>query len=681
MKIPLSWLKEYAAIDGKNTQDIAHALTQAGLEVEEIAGGDIFSIKVPSNRGDCLSVRGIARELSAIYEIPLKEKSFPLSDSAVRIEEKVSVTVQSPELCPRYSARLVMNVKIAPSPAWLQEKLKACGLNPINNVVDITNLVCLEFGQPMHAFDYKTLEGRKIIVRTARKDERFVTLDENEKTLNEDTLVIADEKKAVAMAGVMGGLRTGVTEKTQHILLESANFNPACIRKASKQYALRTESSYRFERGVDPQGTVAALDYACWLLRQTGTGEIAQGVLDVCEPSVHESRTVTLHEKRCNKILGTCFSAKELSHLLTRLHFKTQEKTNGVHVTVSPHRQDIRLEEDLVEEVARLYGYNNIQETLPRAPVSALKKNEDMEFLDLVRNTCLLLGLQEVRTHSLISPHIIEKCFMKADALIPVRSPVSEDASLLRNTLLPSLLDVAERCAAHQEENLHLFEMARVYEKTKDGKFHEEMQLSGLLTGTSFYQSWNHKENAADHFYFIKGTLELLFAQTGIKNMRIKQSPMVLFHTYNSGEIYSGNVRLGSMGQVHPDVAENFNLSKDVFCFELSAQAMKQCSRQKKTFTHLPRFPWVKRDIAFFIDRNVPHSHIENVLHKSAGSLLENVFLFDVYEGKPVPDGKKNLAYSLTFRHTERTLKSEEADALVASVKEALKKEGAIIRE
>lgn len=682
MKLPLTWIQEYVDTGSRSAREIADALTQTGLEVEDVSAGDILSVRIPSNRGDCISVLGVARELSAIFNVPLKEKQFGFEEMADAIETYVSVDVASAELCPRYSARLVFDVKIAPSPAWVQEKLAACGVKSINNVVDITNLVCLEFGQPMHAFDFETLQGRKIIVRAARAGEKLLTLDHEELTLDENSLVIADSNVPVALAGVLGGEPTGVTEKTRAILLESANFSQSAVRIASKKYAVQTESSYRFERGVDAEGTLRALDAACGLILQTGSGNAAKGVVDVCGPEIKKVKKILFREERYNKYLGTSFTKKEISGFLTRLHFKTKDAKTGIEVAVPSYRRDIQQEVELIEEVARLYGYNNIPETLPKAPVLSGQKNKEVAFEHLLRETCLLLGLNETRTHSLVSAELVKKCFMSTKNLISVRNPVSEDANLLRGSLLPSLLDVAARCAAHQETNLYIFEIGKVYGKDANGALTETLSLAGLMTGTPLVNSWNAKEDSRNDFYYFKGTLELFLSRLGIKNITMKNEKTFSFHPYNSGEIYHGNKLLGYMGEIHPQAAQNFGITKKVYMFELDdATRLTSPDALKKSYAPLPRFPSVTRDIAFFIDKTILHERVEDILQRSGGTLLENVSLFDVYEGKPVPDEMKSLAYALTFRHPERTLKSEEADVIIAGIKESLKKAGASLRE
>lgn len=690
MKIPLSWVREYVELKNNSVSGIADALTQAGLEVEGIEENDILSIKVTSNRGDCLSVLGIARELSAVYNTPLKQKKFPFVENKnLPVQKHVRVSVTSKTLCPRYSARLVKNVQIAESPQWLQEKLKACGLKPINNIVDITNLVCLEFGQPMHAFDYEKLAGGKIIVRKAKEGEKLVTLDENEITLDGETLVIADEEKPVALAGVMGGLETGVTENTKHILLESANFSQGSIRRASKKYMLRTESSYRFERGVDIEGTVRALDYACHLILETSSSaDAAKGVVDVRSAKKKETKKILLTALRCNSLLGTLFSEKQIAGFLTRLHFTAKITAKSVTVTVPSYRQDVRLDVDLIEEVARLYGYNNIKETIARAPIMSGAKNKEFEFQKVVRDLCLKLGLQEAHTHSLVSPQLVQKCLMKPEWDIPVRNPVSEEASLLRGSLLPSLLDVAARNVSHQEENLHIFELARTYHywykegERKPAARGECLSLAVLMTGTPVTNPWNAKEDAADNFYYLKGTLELFLSRLGIKNVTMKNEKTFSYHPYNSGGIYAGSKLLGHMGEIHPQVAQNFGITKKVYIFELDdVTQLYSPDAMKKSYAPIPRFPSVHRDIAFFMDKNIPQSRIAEIINNSGGNLLESISLFDVYEGNPVPENMKSLAYALTFRHAERTLKSEEADAIMSAMKDALKKEGAALRE
>jgi phenylalanyl-tRNA synthetase beta chain len=676
MRVPLEWLKQYLPIEA-SAEEIATRLTMGGLEVEGIETsplGPVLDVYITPNRGDCLSMVGVAREIAALYGLPLRIPSPPPSREGGPVAELTSVTLLAPDLCPRYAARVVRGVKIGPSPVWMQQRLEAAGQRPINNVVDVTNYVMLELGQPLHAFDLDQLAEQRIVVRRATAGEKFTTLDDIERELTDSTLVIADGEKAVAIAGVMGGQNSEVSDTTTNLLLESAHFDPLAVRRASKALGLRTEASYRFERVVDPEGVRRAVDRACELLHEIGQPEAVEGVIDVY-PHPIAPRTVSLRVTRAIELLGMDLTSHICADSLRALDFEVQTESEGaidvLHVQVPAFRPDITLEEDLIEEIGRIYGYENIPETLPGGATTQGGDSPEGIFISRVKRILTACGMQEIVSHSLTAPSFFDA---PADAArqVAVRNTLSADIGGLRRSLLPTLLDVAQHNARHGRQHLALCEVGRVWqnEPGEDGPIPVEyIAVAGLLTGPLTEPGWQKDSPTlpAD-FALTRGIVERLFAELGIKDAtfralqdRADQVPQ--FHPGRTATIsLRGGHPDGIIGEVHPTVAAKFGLRERVYVFEIGLNALAEASAtsQGVGFRPLARFPAVVRDIAPHLPEHVPYAAVASAVRTANVPLLEDFRLTDVFRGSPLKEGTKSLTLSLTFRAADHTLSEAE---------------------
>ena len=673
MQIPLEWLKQYVPVEA-TAEEIATRLTMGGLEVEgieESALGPVLDVYVTPNRGDCLSLVGVAREVAALYGLPLLIPTIPTSATGGETAGQTSVTIEDTELCPRYAARLVRGVKIGPSPAWMQARLEAVGQRPINNVVDVTNYVMLELGQPLHAFDLEKLAGQRIVVRRADEGERLQTLDGQEHTLNANMLVIADAEKAVAMAGLMGGASSEVSDETTNLLLESAHFNPLSVRRTSRALGLRTEASYRFERVVDPDGVRRAVDRACQLLAEMGQPEAISGGVDIY-PHPATTRPLTLRMQRTSDILGMDITAEVASECLQRLGFgveATGDDTLRIHVPT--FRPDLILEEDLMEEVGRIYGYENIPETLPRGEATQGGESTEGKFIRQVKQLLAGCGLQEVVTHSLTAPFAYEST-EDSTVRVPVRNSLSTELSGLRRSLLPTLLDVAQHNATQGgQQALALFEVGRVWhgEEAADGIVPtESLSVAGLLVGSLGVSGWQRDARplAAD-FATGRGILDHLCQ--GLCLSEAQFSPLGeqahLYPAFHPGRTallrWGDGTTKGILGEIHPRLAAKLSLRERIYVFEIPLATLQQAAPADLIrYQPLARFPAVVRDLAPRVAEGLSYAAIEEAIRAADVALLSEVKLTDIYRGVPIPEGVKSLTLSFTFRSPERTL--SEAD-------------------
>ena len=669
MKVPIEWLKEYVEID-LPPEELAEKLTMAGTEVSAIEhyGGeisDVFEVDILPNRGDCLSVIGMAREVAAVTQKSLKLPRVEIEEKNKEISTVARVEIKDFELCPRYMARVIEGVKVSESPDWLKNRLIAGGLRPINNVVDITNYVLLEMGQPLHAFDLNTLKDQKIIVRRAQKKEKIVTLDNETRELDENILVIADAQRPVAIAGVMGGRETEVSEITTSVLLESAYFEPSSINRVSKTLKLRTEASIRFERGVDWEGVARALDRAAALIRQLAGGEVLRGVIDIKEAE-RRPKIITLRPERVNKILGTEIKTEEMVKILKSLGFQIPDiQITGypdIPVTIPFFRAgDIEREIDLIEEIARIYGYDKIPSTKPRVLVEEVGISRDERIKSKIREVLTGAGLTEITTFSIVSPESFNSINMpKTDSrrnVLQIANPISEEISIMRTTLLPSLLEGLKHNANRQIEEIAVFEIGKVYLPSTKKLPTERLSLAGALMG----------EN--ENFYHLRGIIELLFGELGIECQFSSQTHYAL-HPQRSLAIQL--TTSGYFGELHPDVQKSYDLPFKTYVFEIDLEPIFSLSPSPKIFKALPKFPSVRRDIAVIVPENVSHDAIVEVIKEKGKPLLEEIKLFDIYRGKPIPEGYSSLAYALTYRSLEKTLTDQEVNAQHAEIVKAL---------
>ena len=666
MFVPLDWLKEILHIE-LEAGEIAHILTMLGFEVEGIEGTDppVLNIKVTSNRGDCLSIIGIARELAAKLSLPLNSPTFSLEEGDRKAEELAKVEIWDPDLCPRYCARIVLGVEVKESPPWLRERLVKAGLRAINNIVDATNYTMLLTGQPIHAFDYDLLRGRKIIVRRANEGEKIITLDGIERTLSSDMLVIADAERAIAIAGVMGGQNTEVTLGTENILIEAAHFNPASIRRTARALSMSTDASYRFERYVDPYLPPFAATYCASLIKNLAGGEVAKGIIDIYPEKIFP-RIINFPYKLTNQLLGTNLTKEKIIYYLRCHNLDVRDEGDKLVVVCPTYRPDLREPADLVEEIARLFGYDNIPTTLPLARVSLGHKMEELAFDDELKEILLRLGLWEITSHSLISKSERERLFPDVE-VVGVRNALSEEYSFLRPSILPSLAKVASHNFSYGIKDIAVFEIGKVYKKEGEEK------ILGIAVAGGRDKSWRTgKEGLENDFFYLKGIVESILEFLGIKGS-FHPANHPLLNPFCTAKIEIQGKELGFIGEIGELLKQFYDIENPLYLGELSVDTLRERRKIEKMFLPLPKFPSIERDISIIVKKDLTAEKIVEIIKEISGDLLADVFLFDVYEGKPVPEGERSLAFSLTFRAEKRTLSSEEVDLLVKEIKEALK--------
>ncbi|NLC07612.1 MAG: phenylalanine--tRNA ligase subunit beta [Syntrophomonadaceae bacterium] len=685
MRVPLTWLKEYVDIK-ISPEELARRLTMAGITVENIdklsTQEVVLELELTPNRADCLSLFNVAREVAAVTGEKLHLPEVIVPETEERIEDLAGVEIEAPALCDRYLARVIRNIRIAPSPLWMQERLQAAGIRPINNIVDITNYVMLETGQPLHAFDYDTLTDHQIIVRQARPGETLNTLDKTKRELTQEMLVIADSQRPVALAGVMGGLETEVTERTQTVLLESAHFDRVSIRRTSRQLGLRSESSIRFEKGTDIEGVVLGANRAAQLMAELGAGQPVAGVIDR-HLNPRQPHSISLRISRTNSLLGTDLSQSEVINLLDRLQLKLVIKDHdSVVVEVPSYRGDLEREEDLIEEIARLHGYDRIPITLPSGTTTQGMKTTRQKAVDRTRDLLTACGLTEVVTFSMVSPRVFDRIGLAADdplrRVMVLANPLNEEQSVLRTTLIPNLLEVAARNYNRRVTDVAVFELGRVFLPAEDGNPgvlpDEKLYVAGLTMG-DLLPGWSASPQPMDFFY-LKGVVEELLTGLGIKDCAWQAATLrPTFHPGRSAEIYGAGELLGLIAEIHPDVLEEYGLPKRTWVFELNLDQVLAVMSPVKSYSPLSRYPSVQRDLALIIPESLPAAKVETKIWESGQPLLHQVTLFDVYQGKPIPEGYRSLAYSLIYQASDRTLTDEEVNERHQLVRDTLSRE------
>jgi phenylalanyl-tRNA synthetase beta chain len=627
----------------------------------------ILEVTLTPNRGDCLSMIGVAREVAALTGGRFHPPTPQLREGADRVQDVVRVSVLDPDLCPRYAVRFITGVQIGPSPFWLRTRLERAGVRSINNVVDVTNYVMLEYGQPLHAFDFDLLEGGEIVVKRAAEGEHFVTLDEVERVLGKDTLMICDAARPVAIAGVMGGLNSEIREATSRVLLESAYFSPAGTRRTSKALGLQTESSYRFERGIDPEGVLDAALQATALIAQLAGGEVAKGSID-CYPTPLPRSEIRLRLSKASALLGIQLEQEEVRGILRRLHMEVKEN-QGAEWVVSPpsYRGDITREIDLIEEIGRLFGYDRIPVETPKMWVLPLKKDREEELAERVKDTLVGLGFSEVITYSFIAPQSLEALRLPPDDPrhhpLALLNPLAEGQSVMRTTLLPGLLETARYNLSHKNRNLKIFESREVYHPQKGEKLPQERRsLAGLAMGCVAPEAWNVSFQEVD-FYYVKGCVGQLLAELRTPAPTFTKSQGIPYlNPSQSALVTVEGVAIGGLGELHPEAAEAFELPAGVFIFELDLPTLADRFWGEITFAPLPRFPAVDRDVAVVVAEGVSAEEIRKIIHGVGNACIESVEVFDCYRGDPIPPGRKGLAFRIRYRSEERTLTDEEVN-------------------
>ena len=642
-----------------------------GDDIAVVIGADdhVVEFEITPNRPDCLSVIGLAREASATFGRPLKLHTPEVKGCGGSIAELVDIDIEDGDLCPRYTARMVKNVKIQPSPAWMRERLRNSGVRPINNIVDITNYVMLEYGQPMHAFDFSCVEGGHIIVRTAREGETIQTLDGNQRKLTTSMLCICDENRPVCVAGVMGGANSEIVGDTAMVLFESANFNGTSVHRTAAALNMRTDASSRYEKGLDPMNTLKAVERACELVELLGAGEVVEGVMDVIAKDSNPV-TVKLEPEKVNGLLGTDVSREEMVRILEALDFKVEGDT----IHVPSWRSDVEHYSDIAEEVARFYGYNNIPDTLSNGLTARRGLTDIQQTENLLGSVCRAAGYDEIITYSFISPTYYDKIDLPKDSplrdSLKILNPLGEDTSIMRTTTLPSMLEILTRNYNFRNKSAKLYELGRVYFKRADGLADEPKVLTLGAYGDGM------------DFFALKGAVEAVLKQLRIENVRfLADSENPSYHPGRCAKVFSGDRLLGVLGQIHPHVAGNYGVDAELYAAELRFDALYESKGAQPVYQPLPKFPAVTRDIAVVCDKAVPVGALEDAIRKGAKGLLKEVDLFDIYTGVGIAPGKKSVAFSLTLRSDDRSLTAEEADADVQSILDALKQEcGAVLR-
>jgi phenylalanine--tRNA ligase, beta subunit len=638
-----------------------------GDDINTVIGNDdtVVDFEITNNRPDCYSILGLAREAAAAFNKPMRHHDPVVRGGAAgELSELLEVEVPAEDLCRRYTARMVRNVKIAPSPKWLRQRLRANGVRPINNIVDITNYVMLEYGQPMHAFDYRYVGSGKIIVRRSEPGEALTTLDGNVRTLTPGMLVIADETKPIGLAGIMGGENSEIMDDTVDVVFESANFNGTSIRQTALALGMRTEASGKFEKNIDPLLTLPAVDRACELVELLGAGEVMDGVIDVLN-DIPEPRTIELEPDRINALLGTDISEADMVEYLRRLEIPVE----GHEIRVPSWRPDLVGMADIAEEVGRLFGYNNIPTTTFRGAATEGGYTEAMKLENRAGSLCRSLGYSEILTYSFVSPSIFDQIRLPEDSSLRnamrIQNPLGEDASIMRTVALPSMLAILARNNAYHNDAVKLYELAKVYLPKPGQTLPDEPKH--LVLGT-----YGEHED----FFKMKGEIEAFLRGMNVPEARYtaeKHNPT--FHPGRCARVSVGGVDLGCFGQIHPLVARSYGIDGEIFAAELNFTALLSLQLPEKTYTPLPKYPAVTRDIAVVCGEAVTVAALSDCIRAAGGKLLRSVELFDIYRGKGIASGSKSAAFRLTLRADDRTLTDADSDGVVSAVLAALEKE------
>ncbi|MHC1722902.1 MAG: phenylalanine--tRNA ligase subunit beta [Aminipila sp.] len=649
-----------------------------GQEITEALGLKmaVVDFEITPNRPDCLSMIGMARETAATFKETLRYPDIMCINEQGNAADYISVEIKKLELCKRYVARIVTDVKIEQSPWWLQKRLISAGMRPINNIVDITNFVMLEYGQPLHAFDIRRVEDNKIVVDDAEDGEIFTTLDGTERKLTKDMLLIKDGKKGVAIAGVMGGMNSEIEPDTTTILVESANFNGDSIRATSKKLGLRTEASSRFEKGIDPNLCEAAADRVCRLIELLGAGTVCKGSVDVY-PTVETAKTLDVRVDRINKVLGIELKREDMVEIFERLEMKVAGEGKLMTVTPPTIRQDLEIEEDYVEEVARMYGYDKLPVTLPKSDTEACKSKE-RTLKDLARDTMCALGANEIQTYSFCSPKSVDNVRIDEDSwersFVKLINPLGEETSVMRTILTPNMMEVLGTNYRRNIDAVRAFELGNTFMANPADPSQLPEESYSMCIGV-----YGKEES----FYTLKGMVVELLNVLGITDITFEsESEYGVYHPGRCARIVLDDMELGIMGEVHPDVTEKYGIATRCYVCELFFDNVLSKANREIVYKPLPKYPSTSRDIALLVDEAVPVGKIREIIKENGGKILEKVELFDVYRGKQVAEGKKSAAFNLTYRSDAMTLTDEEVAKVHNKVLEALKSElDAVLRE
>ena len=660
----------YSVVDGifllNSDPDLKAKDLKPGDDIRTAIGLDdhVVEFEITPNRPDCLSVIGLAREAAVTYGKTMAQHEPVVKGGGIgNLTELLDVETPATDLCPRYTARMVRNVKIGPSPKWMRDRLRASGVRPINNIVDITNYVMLEYGQPMHAFDYRYVNGGKIVVRRAEDGETLTTLDGNVRQLNSSMLVIADEHRAVGLAGIMGGENSEIAEDTVDVVFESANFNGTSIRRTALALGMRTEASAKFEKGLDILNTLPAVNRACELVEMLGAGEVLDGTIDILN-FVPQPKQLKLRADKINALLGTDIDAAEMCRILQELGFGV----DGDIITVPSWRGDVEHYSDLAEEVARFYGYNQIPTTAMTGVTTRGGYSPEQMLERSLGTVCRSLGYDEIITYSFISPTYYDKIRLPEDSPLrksmKIMNPLGEDTSIMRTTVMPSMLEILTRNYNYRNKEAHLYELGRTYFEREDGMADEPKHLSLGVYGPE------------ESFFTLKGAVETILDSIRAEDVTyVAEKSDPSYHPGRCAKVYVNGQEVGTLGQIHPLVAANYGVDAELYYADLKFDALFASRGADPEYQPLPKFPAVTRDIAVLVDKAVTVGAMESSIQVAAKGLLKDVTLFDIYEGAKLPTGKKSVAFNLVLRADDRSLTAQEADDEVNLVLERLKKD------
>ena len=660
----------YSIVDGifllNSDPDLKAKDLKPGDDIRTAIGLDdhVVEFEITPNRPDCLSVIGLAREAAVTYGKNMAQHEPVVKGGGIgNLTELLDVETPATDLCPRYTARMVRNVKIGPSPKWMRDRLRASGVRPINNIVDITNYVMLEYGQPMHAFDYRYVNGGKIVVRRAEDGETLTTLDGNVRQLNSSMLVIADEHRAVGLAGIMGGENSEIVEDTVDVVFESANFNGTSIRRTALALGMRTEASAKFEKGLDILNTLPAVNRACELVEMLGAGEVLDGTIDILN-FVPQPKQLKLRADKINALLGTDIDAAEMCRILQELGFGV----DGDIITVPSWRGDVEHYSDLAEEVARFYGYNQIPTTAMTGVTTRGGYSPEQMLERSLGTVCRSLGYDEIITYSFISPTYYDKIRLPEDSPLrksmKIMNPLGEDTSIMRTTVMPSMLEILTRNYNYRNKEAHLYELGRTYFEREDGMADEPKHLSLGVYGPE------------ESFFTLKGAVETILDSIRAEDVTyVAEKSDPSYHPGRCAKVYVNGQEVGTLGQIHPLVAANYGVDAELYYADLKFDALFASRGADPEYQPLPKFPAVTRDIAVLVDKAVTVGAMESSIQAAAKGLLKDVTLFDIYEGAKLPTGKKSVAFNLVLRADDRSLTAQEADDEVNLVLERLKKD------
>ena len=654
--------------------------TPVGVPAAQVLGLDdvILEFELTANRADCFSVIGIAREVAALTGKSLRMPTIEVKETAgVRAADLVSIHIDDKELCHRFSARVLRDVKVAPTPAWMVDRLRGAGIRSINNVVDVTNFVMLELGQPLHAYDYGRIAGHTLTARRARAGEQLHTLDDSNRIAVGDELVIADSEKPAGLAGIMGGLDSEVTDQTTTVVLEAASFHGPTIRRTARRIGLRSEASGRFERGVDETATIRAVTRAAQLLTEMDACTVAEGTIDV-NPAPRVPTVLTFSARAVAERIGANIPGEWMASALRSLGFIVEEQgVETYRVVVPSWRGDVTLMEDISEEVARLYGFDNIASKMPSGAVLQGSVSEMQAFVDTMRETFASLGMTEELSFSFTSAAALDKLCVPEDSVlrraIPIMNPLMEEYPLVRTTLLTSILENAARNVARRNLDLRLFDIAPVFFPKAlpvTELVEEKCKVAGLLTGRRNPIAWD-TDNAMVDFYDAKGVLEHFLSVIGVQKYTVERGEHFAMHPGKTAFFKKGRDVIAVLGEIHPTVAANFGIGQSVYVFEMDAETLLRYRKKKAAIKPLPKYPASTRDLAILVDADLTTAEIERVIAKKGGSYFRGATLFDVYEGKQVGEGKKSMAFHLHFQSDDKTLTDEEVDAAFAAILQA----------